>query len=273
MSHPFGYVAYMEEKNSEIREESKSESQREPHSENFQTIKASQPILSIIKGLYDACGMPMYGPAATSDLLELPQWAKNICEQLRLTIFKRVLELIPEGEQMNWRTSGRMMGVCQRLAVYLKKTFAETDFKHPAASRQSGDANKPILVPPTDLVEQMEGAFIDSMDSALAQSSEDQFEFLCGLTEGYELFLDARGQFVGDRGRTTAFFELLSRWMEIEEMRKAKPSKTCADLYALVAPSLGDPRCERYEVFFRICRDISLSMTKRGRPRKCGENK
>src|ERR1700722_19244691 len=225
----------MEESSTEAKEHSGSEKTSEPAPDNFQTIKASLPILSIIKGLYDACDMPMYGPATTSDLSKLPQWAKNICEQLRLTIFKRVLELVSEGEQMNWRTSGRMMGVCQRLAVYLKKTFAETYFKRPAALTESGDANKPILVPPKDLVEQMEGAFIDSMDSALAQSSEDQFEFLCGLTEGYELFMDARGQFVGDRGRTTAFFELLSRWMEIEEMGKSKPSKTCADLYALVA--------------------------------------
>jgi hypothetical protein len=56
-------------------------------------------------------------------------------------------------------------------------------------------------------------------------------------------------------------------------MRKAKPAKTCADLYALVAPSLGDPRCERYESFVGICKDIGLAMTSRGRPWKHGENK
>jgi hypothetical protein len=76
----------MERENAESKEHAGSEKKSEPHSENFQTIKASLPILSLIKGLYDACGMPMYGPAATSELPELPQWAKNICEQLRLTI-------------------------------------------------------------------------------------------------------------------------------------------------------------------------------------------
>src|ERR1700722_13033973 len=111
----------MEESSTEAKEHSGSEKTSEPAPDNFQTIKASLPILSIIKGLYDACGMPMYGPAAKSDLPELPQWAKNICEQLRLTIFKRVLELMPQGEQMDWRNLGRMMGLCQRLAVYLKK--------------------------------------------------------------------------------------------------------------------------------------------------------
>jgi hypothetical protein len=269
----------MEKENAEFKKQSRSECNRGSASENFQTIKASLPILSIIKGMYDACGMPMYGPAATSDLPELPQWAKNICEQLRLTIFKRVLELEPHGEKMDWRNFGRMMGICQRLAAYLKKGWAETDFrrhsvrKNNVASSELNEANKPILTPPTVLLEQVEGAFIDWMDVVLAQNAQPQSEYLSGVAEGYEMLLDTQGQFVGDRGRTTAYFELLSRWVKIEEMRHAKPPKNCLDLYELVAPSLGDPRCERYEVFFRICRDIGLSMTKRGRPRKCGKNK
>jgi len=81
-----------------------------------------------------------------------------------------------------------------------------------------------------------------------------------------------QGQFVGDRGRTTIYFELLSRWMEIEEMRQAKPAKTCAELYELVAPSLGDPRRERIEWFFGVCKRIGLRMGTPGRPRKSEEN-
>jgi hypothetical protein len=183
------------------------------------------------------CGRFILGrPAEHSGIPELPQWSNNICEQLRLTIFKHVLELQPLDEEKDWRTFGRMMGLCQRLAVYLKRNFVETDFKRPAAelkalaSAVSNDANKPILVPPKDLLKQMEGAFIVSMDVALTQSSEDQFEFLPGLTEGYELFMDAHGQFSCDRGRTSIYFELLSRWQEIEVMRQFNPPQTCIDL-------------------------------------------
>jgi hypothetical protein len=235
---------------------------------NFQTIKASEPILSIIKGLYDACGMPMYGPAAKSNLPELPLWARNICEQLRLTILKRVLELKPEGGEIDWRNFGRMMGVCQRLATYLKSGWAETDFKPQSEVSETSTSNKPILVPPTELLEQVEEAFIDSMDSALAQKSEPQCEFLSGVAEGYELFLDARGQFAGDRGRTTVYFELLSRWQDIEAMRQSNPPKTCVDLYRLIAPGLGDVHQERFEWFYALCKEIGLAMKNQGRPRK-----
>jgi len=248
----------MEDSNTESKDRPGSETKNEPAAENDQTIKASLPILSIIKDLYDACGVPMYEPAATPDVPELPRWAKNICEQLRLTIFKRVLELRPEGEKIDWHNFGRMLGVCQRLAAYLKNGRAE----------KSKEASKPNLAPPTDLLEQVEVAFVDSMDAALAQKVQSQCEYLSGLAEGYEMFLDTQGQFTGDRGRTALYFELLSRWLEIEEMRQAQPPVTCNQLYQLLAPKLGDPGCKQFEWFKVFCKEIGLSMTTQGRPCK-----
>jgi hypothetical protein len=89
----------MENENAESKDHPGGETKNGPAPEKVHTIKASLPILSIIKGMYDACGVPMYDPAAESELPELPQWAKNICEQLRLTILKRLLELKPQGEK------------------------------------------------------------------------------------------------------------------------------------------------------------------------------
>jgi len=258
----------MENGNAESKDRLGNETKSGAAPENVHTIKLSLPILTIIKGLYDACGLEMYGPPENSGIPELPQWAKNICEQLRLTIFKRVLELQPQGGEMDWRNFGRTMGLCQRLAVYLKKCFAETDFKPAAASSELSDASRPILVPPKDLLNQVEDAFRDSIDAALAQSSENQLEFLSGLTEGYELFLDARGQFSGDRGRTTVYFELLSRWQEIEALRQSKPPLSRLQLYQLFAPSLGDSKLDRLAWFKDVCDDIGLIMKERGRPFK-----
>ena len=106
----------------------------------------------------------------------------------------------------------------------------------------------------------------------LGQAPAKQYEFFAGLAEGQVLVWDTQGQFVGDRGRTTIYFELLSRWTEIEEMRHAKPAKTCADLYELVAPALGDPPRERIEWFFGVCKRIGLRMGTPGRPRKSEKN-
>jgi hypothetical protein len=176
---------------------------------------------------------------------------------------------------MDWRNFGKIMGICQRLAVYLKSGCSETDFKPRSDMSNTfaltSDANKPILVPPTKLLEQVEGAFVDSMDAALAQKAESQSEYLSGLAEGYEMVLDAQGQFVGDRGRTAIYLELLSRWEEIEEMRQATPRKSCAHLYERVASCLGDPRRERFDWFYGVCKHVGLGLGLEGRPKKFGQ--
>jgi hypothetical protein len=52
-------------------------------------------LLSIGKGLYEACGLLMSGPFREWPMPELPQWAKNTCEQLRLTVLRGGLDFRP----------------------------------------------------------------------------------------------------------------------------------------------------------------------------------
>ena len=83
----------MEKGSTESKETTGSEAKNGRAPENIHTIKLNLPLLSIVKGMYDAYDVQMGGPAATSDLPKLPQSAKNIWEQLRLTILKRLLAM------------------------------------------------------------------------------------------------------------------------------------------------------------------------------------
>jgi hypothetical protein len=218
-------------------------------------------LLTILKGLYQTCGMVMLMPAELKETPDLPDWAMNICTQLRLTIFKRLLELKPENETINWRNYGRMIGILQRQFTY----FEEWKKGGCAPGLES-------MVVPSQL-NSLRNSVKNSIDSAFGQSAVIQNEFLAGMHEGYESFLDTQGQFAGDRGRNTLYFALLAHWMEIEEMREAQPPVTCFQLYKLFAPGLGDAACKRFEWFKVFCKEIGLNMTTPGRPRKSGVKK
>jgi hypothetical protein len=233
-------------------------------------IERNEPVLdtqlavqlsSILKGLYQACGMAMLMPDEVKETPDLPDWAMNICTQLRLTVFKRLLELKPGNETINWRNYGRMIGILQRQFTY----FGEWKKGGCAPGLES------VVVP--SQLKSSGNSVKNSIDSAFGQSAVIQNEFLAGMYEGYEIFLDTEGQFAGDRGRSALYFVLLARWTEIEEMRRAQPPVTCLQLYKLLAPGLGDSACRRFEWFKVFSKEIGLKMTTQGRPRKSGVKK
>jgi hypothetical protein len=225
---------------------------------------------SIAKGLGDACELSVFGPVGESEIPELPPWAKNICGQLRLTIFKRLLELEPVKGNLDWKELGRLMGACQRhLGISAEAAPELVKVKSPV-KWQINEPGAGTSVPVTinDCRRQMRKTFDELFRAGLARSPQKQKEFLCGLAEGYEVFMDAQGQFSGDRGRTAVYLELLGRWVDIEEMRRADPPPTCLDFYQRIASALGDPRQQRFDWFVDVCNEIGLGLRKRGRPRK-----
>jgi hypothetical protein len=248
------------------RGDSGSSEPREPVSPT--PIKCALPLLAIVKGIYQACGLPVVITPGEAEAPELPPWAGNICEQLRVTIFKRLVELKPEGNQIQWRNFGRLMGICQRETSFLKNEWSSVAANNGAPMPLGLDKTGTPVAPPLGLLNDMQETFKDSFDDSLAQTPEHLHEFLSGLAEGYEMFLDTQGQLVGDRGRTMIYFELLSRWIEIEDMRHGHPPKTFACLYRQISAALGDPRGDRFEWFIGVCKGIGLTMGTEGRPRK-----
>ena len=55
----------------------------------------------------------------------------------------------------------------------------------------------------------------------------EQHEFLCGIPEGFILFLNRDGGYTGQRRRTELYLMLMMLWPEITEMQKSDPPKTC----------------------------------------------
>ncbi|HEX3797327.1 MAG TPA: hypothetical protein VH413_01395 [Verrucomicrobiae bacterium] len=233
-------------------------------------IRCATRLLAVVKGLYQACDLPITGTGDLENVPPLPSWAGNICEQLHRTIFKRLVDLKPGGEQVDWRNFGRLLGVWQRQFTFLDDAWEGTESVSPeeatAPPTEPPDSFK--IVPQSDLLQAVHDSLKDSIFNSLSETPVHLNDFLSGLAEGHELFLDPQGQFTGDRGRTAIYFILLGRWMEIEEMRSVHPPKTILNLYEVLAPSLGDPRLERFDWFCDVCNEIGLFVKGRGRPRK-----
>jgi len=214
--------------------------------------------------------MPMMVPLQGAEIPPLPAWAGKICEQLSKTIFKRLLELRPQGDQVNWRNVGKMLGVWQRIVTVLAERWKDSECVLPeeaiAPPKEAPDSC--VMIPQTDLLAAMQESLTASIVDNLAKNPVEQSEFFAGLGEGYELFLDTNGQFTGDRGRTKVYLELLGHWTEIEAMRKTNPPSTALDVYKLIAVSLGDPDHQRFDWFCDVCDGIGLFVKKRGRPAK-----
>jgi hypothetical protein len=167
-------------------------------------------LLSVARGIYEACGLKMTGPLEHLPVPELPSWAKNICRQLRVTVFKGVVDLNPHDGPMKWRNFGRMLGTGLR-----ELGFIEHDLRRePDAPGQNHIEEKLhgldellAIVLNGSHVDAVFGHLGESLESALriglGQGPAEQHEFLAGVAEGQVLVMDTQGQLVGDRGRTT----------------------------------------------------------------------
>ena len=233
-------------------------------------IRCAVRLLAISKGIYEVCGLPMAGTPELKQVPDLPVWAKNICAQLQMTIFKRLVEMRPEANQADWRNAGRMLGVWQRLITFLAEAWKDTECVSPAEATAPSEvpSDSFAMIPQCDLLQSEQEWLTFSFVNSRAQNPSDQEEFFAGLHEGHKLFLDTNGQFTGDRGRTKVYLVLLANWMEIEDLRQSNPGTTRRDLYGLLALELGDRTGERLPWFNDVCDEIGLRTTEPGRPSK-----
>src|ERR1700722_11726217 len=88
--------------------------------------------LSIGRSLYRACGMESDDAPGGEPVPALPEWGNNICAQLRLTIFKRLLQLKPQGDVIDWRNLGSILGVGMRLLGFFGHDAPDLDAAPPS---------------------------------------------------------------------------------------------------------------------------------------------
>ena len=225
----------------------------------------------------------------------LPVWGHNIADNFAKTVFKTTVALDPKG-QFDARSFGRMFGLLLRAGVFIGKEvepllkkdglldLSKTDEKKIEAAAGiehlfplvSQMLKRPIRNEhqllsqgvrhmgkwATDLLKSHETLFLHLWK----QSIEDQHKFLCGIPEGFVTFLDAEGQFTGDRGRTNLYINLLVNWREIAAMQKAEPAKSRRELQQWLIAEAKIPISNDEDWFDHLCDEIGLSMKGVGRP-------
>ena len=246
-------------------------------------------------------GLPVTGPLAEMRSPVLPAWCEKIIERLKRTIFKRMLESRPEGASVGPYTHGKYVGLVVRCCSFFQKDAprilaneglaelsVEAEEKISAGMgfekhredllRTIGKpANDPV---PTDVlvveVAERQLDFLEHMQNVgLAViptlKPEDQSLFLEGLCEGHGLLLDDKGEFSGEVRRAEIYFTLLASWVEIEQMRQAKPAKSRPDLLRWLEKQCCRQIVDSEQKFNEACREIGLDMKGSGRPRKASK--
>lgn len=225
----------------------------------------------------------------------VPDWYHNIADILVKTVFKGLLALDTKG-QFDARNFGRTTGMILRGTVFFGKEFEtilktgklwglskEQENKLDGVSGiedlfgfASKKFNRPIrnenqLVNQgfrhlekwaINLLKGFKGQFVQLWNLPI----EEQHKFLCGIAEGYILFLDSEGQFAGDRGRTNLYLNLIIFWPEIAAMQKAEPPKSRRNLQTWLLKEAKIPISNNEEWFDHLCDEIGLSMKRVGRP-------
>jgi hypothetical protein len=233
-----------------------------------------------------ARGLPVKEPEFSACV---PVWYHNIADILAKTIFRKMIALDPKG-QFEARNFGKTMGSILRGAVFFGKELefilkkmglldlskdeekkvedmAGIELLFPVASKKF---NRPIRNE-NQLINQtsrhLEKWGIDLVKSLKVQlvhlwhqPIEEQHQFLCGMAEGFILFLDTEAQFSGDRGRTNLYFNLMRLWPEIAAMQKAEPRKTRRDLQEWLINEAKIPISNDEEWFDHLCDEIGLTM-------------
>lgn len=226
---------------------------------------------------------------------ELPQWCENIVKQLRKTIFKPILKLRPRG-RIDWRNYGRMITIAERYKTFLihdvprilEEEFGdmtEDDWKRiePQLGLDKIRAslikalNRPVAddEPLEKLVSEVIDRQLENLEKqrqtalrhVAQQSSRDVGFFYKGMAEGYELFIDERADFCGDRGRADIYLNLLGCMMDVEKIQRTLPPTTRAQYYDDLAKVFRlTPKA--YDWFNDVCDDIKFPLNNLGRKRR-----
>jgi hypothetical protein len=225
----------------------------------------------------------------------LPPWCHRIAEQFAKTILKPLIVLDPKGE-FDARNFGRMTGLFLRAGVFVFKEIEPQLRKDGLWDLSKSEQTKlkevsglellfPIASKRLNLPIKNENQFfhqvekqgekgaikwLESLKTVLVhlwgQSIEEQHRFLCGIPEGFMMFLDTEGQFTGDRGRTNLYINLLVHWTEIAAMQKAEPAKSRRDLQQWLIAEAKIPISNDEDWFDHLCDEIGLVMKGVGRP-------
>lgn len=225
----------------------------------------------------------------------LPNWGKRIMTQLGKTIFKPLLKLRPS-KKTTCQDFGKIIGILNRCITFYREDVAKIieaegldeisneDWEKIQPSDQLRAHIVKQLGRPVADTESLEDLEVELMEQRIKhleelrtqafqimsqRSAKDNAMFHKGMSQGYEIFMDAYGQFCGDRGRTEIYMELLSSVLEIEKMRRMLPPRNDSDLYEHLKPWYRFPNGREDGIAWlrKVCDDISLYMTgKRGRP-------
>lgn len=225
----------------------------------------------------------------------VPKWGKKILEQFKKTIMRPVLKLRP-GAETDCQQYGKIIGILNRQIKFFQSgvweiaeregwdKITEEDWERIQPRAQLRAHLVKILNRPVADNEAVEDlaweaierkiTHLENLRSAAYQfvsnrSAKEQSLFYKGMAQGYELFINAVGDFCGDRGRTEIYLELLSSQYEIEKMRRMLPARNDSDLYEHLKPWHRFPNGREAGTAWlrKVCDDISLYMTgKRGRP-------
>jgi hypothetical protein len=225
----------------------------------------------------------------------MPLWAHNIADKLALTIFRRVIELNPKGE-IDAQNYGRLVGsilrgvvhFCKEVPAQLKKEglmdltkdqeekvdvmvdfpallgFASQKFGQPMANEEElGTAvAQRIEKRAKEHVIGLQTFLIYLLDRPITE----QHVFLCGIPEGFTMFLNNDGGYSGQRQRTEVYLHLLGYWPEIVEMQQSEPPKTRKFLLDWLEKEVGKQLVEDEKQFRDLCGEIGLVMAPPGHP-------
>ncbi len=226
-----------------------------------------------------------------------PEWCDRIADKLVLTIFKRLADLSPQ-EKFDARNYGRIVGfmirgiihLCQEVPAQFKREGLsdlspekekklEAMFDTPAILAFASNKFGRVIANEDELIkagtEELQKT-VDHQVTALLlvgryllnRPIAEQHEFLCGIPDGFSLFLKNDGSYTGERPRTELYLLLLMYWSEIVEMQKADPPKTCKFLLDWLEKQEGKQLVNDEKQFNGLCCEIGLVMAPPGHPHK-----
>jgi hypothetical protein len=260
----------------------------------YQLFGRVAPICEALqRALYRETGRPLQPPILSS---AIPEWCHNIADRLVLTVLKGIAGLAPDGK-FEARNYGRMVGIVLRGITYVFKevpaelkreglwdldpekekkidamidmpvilAFASEMFHRPVSNEdeliKAGTAELELRL-------KREGeAFISVCRYLFNRPVAEQHDFLCGIPEGFKLFLNNDGGYTGQRRRTELYLRLLGFWPEICEMQKAEPPKTCKFLLDWLEKQEAKQLVDDEKQFYGLCGEIGLVMAPPGHPR------
>jgi hypothetical protein len=229
---------------------------------------------------------------------QLPTWCQNICDQFTKSVFRGLVDATPKDKTFNARNYGRMVGMLLRGATFWWKDvptqLKQDGFNDLSPEREekldkiaglrlllpiASEQFKTTITNEEELLKvgqaQLEAKAGELMSGGLEilkflvnQPVAEQHKFLCGIPEGFIMFLNNQADLTGKRGRSEMFMLLIGYWPEIVEMQKAQPPKNRRDLLEWLEKQEGRQLFEDPKTFYELCGDIDLDLAPPGHPSK-----